>query len=70
MDELPAGYETDATVPTAAQRALLKQWFPWLGDEDEDVEGAATVDTLNGWFASLDEGVRPKRSACKRSQPT
>ena len=43
--------------PAAAQRALLKQWFPWLRDEDEDVEGAATVDTLNEWFASLDEGV-------------
>jgi hypothetical protein len=57
VDALPAGYETNATGPAAAQRALLKQWFPWLRDEDEDVEGAATVDTLNEWFASLDEGV-------------
>jgi hypothetical protein len=37
---------------TIAQPATVQ-----VGDEDEDVEGAATVDTLNEWFASLDEGV-------------
>lgn len=37
---------------TAAQLAMLKKWFPWLGD-DESVDGADVVQRLNEWFGSV-----------------
>jgi hypothetical protein len=35
-------------VSNEDQLALLKEWFPWLG-EDEDQSGADTIDTLVEW---------------------
>ena len=39
-------------VSNEDQLALLKEWFPWLG-EDEDQSGADTIDTLVEWHESV-----------------
>ena len=54
LDALPAGDETGDPVPATAQRALLKQWFPWIGTDDE-VNGCDVIETIGEWFESVEE---------------
>jgi hypothetical protein len=44
--------DANGLISPAAQHALLKHWFPWLGS-DEDQSGAEAIDTLVEWFESV-----------------